>query len=380
MKVSFFTLEDNTPSLMASFSATRSLNHDGIRAGGGNIILNQNECYGIVGSREKDHRNNQITYNETSLNDPFPATGCKGRIKKQSILAALVFMMAILILMLVVVTAITTAAYAEIKNTNNQLQALQNKIKMKLVKESSDHDTSAAISLSSGWYRIKSQDNVTLQIYYSSMAFSCNGMTGGWRRIAYLNVSDPDAADCPEELLSRTDPSSCIRSESTPGCSQVIFVNHGLPYSHICGKINAKQSGIPDGFATYTELRPDKAAIDDNYVDGVSLTYGTDPRKHIWSFAASSVFRTIGHDCDLCDWNRPSFVDVSQHSCELNEPCTDVAVCGNLLWNGNQCTGNGTFYRQLPQPTSADIEMRVCRDEGSADEDILLTFMEIYVQ
>ena len=54
-------------------------------------------------------------------------------------------------------------------------------------------------------------------------------------------------------------------------------------------------------------------------------------------------------------------------------------VCSNLLWNENECVGTTTFYRQLPQPTSDDIEMRVCRDEDRSNEDFLLTFIEIYV-
>ena len=54
-------------------------------------------------------------------------------------------------------------------------------------------------------------------------------------------------------------------------------------------------------------------------------------------------------------------------------------VCGNLLWIGNECMGTTTFYRQLPQPTSNYIEMRVCRDEGRSNEDFLLPLKKIYV-
>ena len=46
---------------------------------------------------------------------------------------------------------------------------------------------------------------------------------------------------------------------------------------------------------------------------------------------------------------------------------------------GNEYMGTTTFYRQLPQPTSDDIEMRVCRDEDKSNEDFMLTFIEIYV-
>ena len=38
-----------------------------------------------------------------------------------------------------------------------------------------------------------------------------------------------------------------------------------------------------------------------------------------------------------------------------------------------------TFSRDLGTFTSEDIEMRVCRDEGSEDEDIILDNVEIYV-
>ena len=41
------------------------------------------------------------------------------------------------------------------------------------------------------------------------------------------------------------------------------------------------QKGSPDGFNSYVH----KTSINDPYVDGVSITYGSS-RKHIWSYAA----------------------------------------------------------------------------------------------
>ena len=38
----------------------------------------------------------------------------------------------------------------------------------------------------------------------------------------------------------------------------------------------------------------------------------------------------------------------------------------NTLWGSEakQCFGNETFYRQLSESTTDNIEMRVCRDQG----------------
>jgi hypothetical protein len=59
------------------------------------------------------------------------------------------------------------------------------------------------------------------------------------------------------------------------------------------------------------------------------------------------------------------------------------------LWDGIGCgAGNGCctfnappwFYKQLPQPTTDDIEMRVCTDEERSTEDVAIEVIDIYVQ
>ena len=145
-------------------------------------------------------------------------------------------------------------------------------------------------------------------------------------------------------------------------------------YKCIFGRVNAIQMGSPDGFQRHGQSRPATSTINDNYVDGVSLTHGNSPRTHIWTYAATRP------SCTTCFTDRfPAFLDSSQYTCDANSGCTQNQVCGTLLWNGNECVGTTTFYRQLPQPTSDDIEMRVCRDEERSNEDFLLTFIEIYV-
>ena len=60
------------------------------------------------------------------------------------------------------------------------------------------------------------------------------------------------------------------------------------------------------------------------------------------------------------------------------------------LWDGQCgtdssracCSTNSPpwFNTELPQPTTDDIEMRVCRDENRSDEDILIEAVEIYIR
>ena len=61
----------------------------------------------------------------------------------------------------------------------------------------------------------------------------------------------------------------------------------------------------------------------------------------------------------------------------------------STLWDGAGCGPDSTccslnnppyFYKDLSYTTSTDIEMRVCRDEGSGNEDIAIRNFEFYVQ
>ena len=103
---------------------------------------------------------------------------------------------------------------------------------------------------------------------------------GGWTRVAYLNMTEPGAS-CPPGLTlqdhSNINHGVCGRSVSyTGGCQSAIFSTYGLNYSKVCGQIRGYQYRSPDAFK--------KLLIDSFYVDGVSVTHGSNPRKHIWTY------------------------------------------------------------------------------------------------
>ena len=59
------------------------------------------------------------------------------------------------------------------------------------------------------------------------------------------------------------------------------------------------------------------------------------------------------------------------------------------LWDGAGCISGDRccifnnspwFYKQLPQATTDNIEMRVCRNEENSTEDVAIEVIEVFVQ
>ena len=111
---------------------------------------------------------------------------------------------------------------------------------------------------------------------HNQPVYPCGG-TGGWRRVVYLDMTDPDTT-CPSgwQLTGYSKP-TCGRV-STGGniCDSVTFPVSGGQYNRTCGMITAYQYGHPDAFGNTGR------SIDQAYACGVSVTHGT-PRNHIWT-------------------------------------------------------------------------------------------------
>ena len=102
----------------------------------------------------------------------------------------------------------------------------------------------------------------------------------GWRRAAYLNMSDPTQT-CPPAWELITNPRrSCARPSNATSwsCYSAMFPTQGIQYSQVCGRIIGYQVGTPQAFVLENAFSPQ--TIDGPYVDGLSLTYGN-PRKHM---------------------------------------------------------------------------------------------------
>ena len=147
----------------------------------------------------------------------------------------------------------------------------------------------------------------------------------GWRRAAYLNMSDPTQTCPPAWELITTPRRSCANPSSAGRrtCYSAMFPTQGIQYSQVCGRIIGYQVGEPQAFLLENINQPQ--TIDGAYVDGVSLTYGS-PRQHIWTFANALDEAGAGNDESRCTCTDsscpnppPSFVG-NDYFCETGVP------------------------------------------------------------
>ena len=244
----------------------------------------------------------------------------------------------------------------------------------------------------SGNYWIDTGSGV--QQVYCDMELDCGGQTGGWLRIADLNTTRGD--DCPSGWTKITTPvAACIPSGEDAGCYATDFSTLNVPYDRICGMVVGYQSRTTDGFSASRS----SGLINEPYVDGVSLTYGN-PRNHIWTFAIGFADRdgnqNVRCPCSVPPGPQPPSFVSDNYYCEagrlsgnnavgevmgvyIDDPVWDGDGCSNL----NMCCSDPSlpwFYRQLSMIVTDDIEARLCRDETSRSEDILVREFQLYIQ
>ena len=134
---------------------------------------------------------------------------------------------------------------------------------------------------------------------YTYPIHTCGG-TGGWRRVVYLDMTDPNTT-CPSGWrLTSHSKRTCGRvSTGHRTCDSITFSVSGGDYTRVCGRIKGYQYLYTDAFEAYHDGHV--TTIDGAYVSGVSLTHGS-PRQHIWTFAAGySEFYTTKNDACPCD-------------------------------------------------------------------------------
>ena len=242
----------------------------------------------------------------------------------------------------------------------------------------------------SGYYWVRASNGSAVHVY-CDMTRSCGGATGGWMRVAELDMTN-SSHRCPGGLTQRRYPNKrlCARRQSSGGCSTVTISTSNIRYSSVCGRVIAYQYGAPDAFYMLS--------INSTYVDGVSLTHGN-PRKHIWTFAAATDEVSIEDNSCPCirsdlisraNSKIPSFVG-DDYFCDTGSQnhYQLILYSDNPLWDGVGCGSQSTccsfnnppwFYKQLPQPTTDDIEMRLCRNYLRTNEDIAIEMANIYVR
>ena len=244
----------------------------------------------------------------------------------------------------------------------------------------------------SGYYTI-SISNGDTKVVYCHMETLCNS-TGPWTRIAYLDMSDP-TQHCPSGFRLYT--SGVVRACGRPstanlgGCQSQMYISPpSKGYKEVCGKVIGYQYFSTDAFLQTGQT------IDSHYVDGISLTYGSSPRKHIWTFAAGQYDnKATKYDCP-CSTGKPQSVPHfvgDDYFCEsgnsesvyskklyTSDPLWDGKWCGSHEKDCCKATGLPWFHKVFQSSTKDFLEMRICGGEGITDEDITVGLYEIYVK
>ena len=102
----------------------------------------------------------------------------------------------------------------------------------------------------SGYYW---RDSSPPELMYCAMNLTrCGNTTGGWTRVARINMTSPEGT-CPSPLETITSPRSCSHSGGA-GCSSVSYSTFGVPFTQVCGRAIGYQHYSPDAFAAFHTL------------------------------------------------------------------------------------------------------------------------------
>ena len=233
----------------------------------------------------------------------------------------------------------------------------------------------------SGYYILVAFNGGAYETYCNMGTLCSSG--GGWTRLAYLDMSDA-TQNCPSgfRLYQSGGVRACGRTNSGAGCVSVQFPSNGISYSQICGRVTGYQYQSPDATVS--------GNINSHYVDGVSITRGS-PRQHVWTFINGW---SDSYDYAHCNCNQqPQAFIGYNYFCESGNPnnTANQFFTSDPLWDGQNCgsfestccsaTGIPWFHRNYGSTTTTDyIELRVCGNEGTSNEDSPVGFYEIYVK
>ena len=256
----------------------------------------------------------------------------------------------------------------------------------------------------SGVYLLAVNDSETKHVY-CHMEELC-GSGGGWTRLAYLNMND-STENCPSgfRLYQSGGVRACGRAHNNDySCQSVQFPSNGISYSQVCGRVVGYQFGSPDAVLWLNpknyKTDPKHNDINSAYVDGVSITRGS-PRQHVWTLMAGLFGSTFTWSeryicpCSTVSKQGPhvqSFIS-NNYYCEsgAGTSWSKTLYTSDPLWDGKGCGAVETaccsvpglpwFHRDYGNTTTTDyLELRVCGDEGTDNEDIPVSFYEIYVK
>ena len=210
----------------------------------------------------------------------------------------------------------------------------------------------------------------------------------GVRRLGYLDLTN-SATTCPGSLTlyNASGKKLCGPTNTiTTLCDFLTFHTNHIPYNFVCGKAVGYGFHQPVAFSHYD--------LNHAYLSGLSITYKKcGKRHHIWSYAAGYREYTYSLANCLCSVSggrsAPSFVG-NAYYCESVTHTTPSRQwhTSNTLWDGKGCYSGSRccdntrmpwFWKALPEETTSDIEVRLCKPGGITNDKTGIEQFELYV-
>ena len=344
---------------------------------------NSNETYSTLATISTSINNNH----ETKRNEDDHKQGYSNGTPSKILLMVIIIMMVILLIITIASLALSVAAYNQPKLEQSTVQIQQSE---------PDSDATATQTLLTAISNNMSQilfqvdakinDLQSLIQQNTDMEPQSNCGPGLWYQVTHLNMSDP-SQQCPSAWreYNTHEIRACGRPTTTTGSCAIkqYFVSH--QYSRVCGRAIGYQVASPDAFA---HLHSEQINF-----DGINITRGA-KRNHIWSYVAGFSESATNLNCPCSTTNNPSRPSSigKNYYCESGNPRNtfnnNQIFPNDPLWDGQQCentccTGTNSppwFSVQLPAPTTDAIEVSICADESTDNEDTPIELLEIYIQ
>ena len=276
-----------------------------------------------------------------------------------------------------------------------QYSQAANPVRVQAVTVSSSEQCAARPGTGTGLESFEESLNEAIRRNIPPFPCECSNRDSSWTRVAYLNMAD-SSQTCPSAWAAVETPvRACGRRESSGGsCDSVFYSTDELWYTQVCGRINGYQYGSTNA------LCASRRGLETWYVDGVSLTHGSPgSRTHVWTFVnawyeiSTNKFED-GCPCMLSnpsEWPRtvPAFIGDNYFCATGTAAKRGGFLTDNPLWDGVGCTGSNTccqfnqppwFCRTLPAATSDDLEVRICANQETSNENTYISNIELYVR
>ena len=350
------------------------------------VVYESNAAYNTI----RDSVQQQLQVNLTKNNHKRVKISTEaGESKVSANKFVLLIIMVVLLLLTLVSTALLVVSYNQSQSEQSTLQSQINK---------ASNDITAVLTqlatIHSNISQTRSEFNsninalTSLLLQNTDMEPQPNCGPGLWYRVAHLNMSDPtQRCPCVWREYSQSGIRACGRPvSSNGGCATNRYLISNQ-YNRVCGRVIGYQVDSPDAFRRINNKED---------FDGVNITSGVQ-RHHIWSYvsgvSASQLSNPISNcPCSTTNAGVPPPAIGDNYYCESGNP-TDRRQANHIytedkLWDGLQCEGTCCsstmippwFSVQLPAPTTDMIEVSICCDQDTDDEDTPIELLEIYVQ